>query len=437
MTRETIINLIEKGNHFCIAPWVHLHVTGLGNMNLCCSARVNGRGYGSLNENSFQELWQGENIRNFRLKLLADQADPRCAQCYHQAKMGLWNLRTDFNNLYGHKYLDWVVNTDSEGFAPDAKPVDWDIRFSNICNLKCRSCGYYSSSRWFYEGKILGRWKFTNDNKAIIKLADATKLLNDLGQYFSYLDRIRFAGGEPLLMEENYHLLKMIDRINKHDVELSYITNLTRLSLKGIDIIPYWKKFKKINVAISLDGLGARGEYLRKGLKWEQVLKNWNHLKTECPHIRTYINFTVSAYNIWHLPDFHRWMVEEKYISADEIILIFLVEPFCYKVKILPPDMKKLVIEKLHSHIQWLRTQTPFCGDDRLESNERFLQWTDCIQYLNDQDWSHRIPIFVKETRKFDELRHESCLEVFPELEPVFRYYEHMPHSSGKFNSLS
>ncbi|NLW46105.1 MAG: twitch domain-containing radical SAM protein [Firmicutes bacterium] len=428
-SRELIKELIEKGKHFCVAPWVHLHVTSLGNMNLCCSARVNGKGYGSLNENCFQELWQGEIIRNFRLKLLADEADPRCAQCYQQAKLGLWNLRTEINNLYAYKYLDWVVDTDSEGFSPNAKPVDWDIRFSNICNLKCRSCGYYSSSRWFYEGKVLGRWKFTDSNKAIIKITDSAKLLNDLGPYFSYVDRIQFAGGEPLLMEENYHLLQILDGLNKHDVELSYITNLTKLALKNYDIISFWKKFTKLRIAISLDGLGARCEYLRKGLKWDQVLENWSRLKLECPHSRIHINYTVSAYNIWHLPDFHRWMVEEKYISADEIVLIFLVEPFCYKIKILPPEMKKQVIAKFQNHIQWLKGQTPFYGDDRLESNGRFLQWFDCLQYLNDQDWSHRIPIFVNETRKFDELRHESCVEVFPELEPLFHCYGKMSRS--------
>jgi sulfatase maturation enzyme AslB (radical SAM superfamily) len=419
--------LIECGEHFCIMPWTHLHVTTLGNMNLCCVASEESQtaGYGNLNEHSFMELWQGEDIRKLRLRFLNDEADPRCAGCYEQARLGRWNLRSIMNDLYARKYREWVAGTDVSGCAPDAKPIYWDIRFSNVCNLRCRSCYHGSSSSWFEEAKTLGFCDVHPEKAvgAITGVTDPEGLLRELEPYLPFLERIHFAGGEPLLMAENYRILEKLKALGKYDLELFYTTNLKQLRYQHYDILSIWPKFQKLVIAVSLDGLGPKCEYLRKGLRWPEALANLNAIKQQCPDAYVYVNYTVSAFNVLHLADFHREMVENQWFSPEQIQLIFLATPYYYNMKILPLEMKKKASAGLQEHIQWLRRQKSKPVNDPVGMLKyRFFstQWQCCIDYLNEDDWTNRIPEFVKYTDALDGLRHENCRAVFPELEPIY-----------------
>lgn len=92
-----------------------------------------------------------------------------------------------------------------------------------------------------------------------------------------------------------------------------------------------------------------------------------------------------------------------------------------YSVKILPMELKQQSTEKLLKHIAWLLQQTP-CKE-RTESEPQTLpfiqQWYACINYMNSEDWTCFLPNFIFFTNYLDEIRNETCLEIFPELEPL------------------
>lgn len=278
----------------------------------CCVSTS--KGYGNVNTESFKCLWQGEEMRRFRLKMLNDEAEETCSICYENEMANGFSLRKNTNFHYD-KYIDWVVNTDNTGYALEAKPIYWDIRFSNICNLKCRTCSPISSSSWYNESR--GNSLFSHDElKQQMDFSYAGKLLTSLVEYLPDVVEIYCAGGEPLLMSENLTILKKLKALEKYDLQLVYNTNLTQVHRK-IEFIQYWKSFKSLKFLISLDGSHQRGEYLRKGIIWDDILHNLLFLKDECPHGEIQINFTVSVFNILHLPDFHKEMLEKKYIEAD------------------------------------------------------------------------------------------------------------------------
>jgi organic radical activating enzyme len=418
VAKEKIEYLITQGKHFCIAPWVHLHVTCLGYMCSCCMD-IKGPfsiGFGNLNNKSFHSLWQGEAIRNFRLTLLNDEAVSRCALCYNQEQNGSISFRQELNALY-KKHLAWIITTDETGFAPDARPIEWDIRFSNLCNLKCRTCSCSSSSSWAKEDKKVLNTIAEKSGKGIIGLTNPSLLLDELNIFTPFLEKVIFAGGEPLLINENYQIVKRIDALRRDDIKLYYITNMTKLQYNNHNIIELWKKIKHITVAVSLDGIGAKCEYLRKGLKWNKVLTNLVKIKNECPNVKLLINFTASAFNIMHVTDFHREMIEKGYITADAINLILLNTPIYYNMKILPGEMKKQATEKIKEHITWLKRQSSSIGEEILSVDKQFEA---CMHYLNGGDLSDQIPRFVRNTVRLDEYRKEKCLEIFPELSPLF-----------------
>ena len=47
---------------------------------------------------------------------------------------------------------------------------------------------------------------------------DKDDMWNQMQEHIPYLDQIYFAGGEPLIMEEHYNVLKELVRLKRFDV---------------------------------------------------------------------------------------------------------------------------------------------------------------------------------------------------------------------------
>jgi hypothetical protein len=96
---------------------------------------------------------------------------------------------------------------------------------------------------------------------------DKDDMWNQMQEHIPYLEQIYFAGGEPLIMEEHYNVLKELVRLKRFDVRLQYNTNFSRLNLKDENVLDYWKLFNNVSIGASLDAMGPRAEYIRKGTK--------------------------------------------------------------------------------------------------------------------------------------------------------------------------
>ena len=251
-------------------------------------------------------------------------------------------------------------------------------------------------------------------------IKDTAMLLKDLKQYYPYLQELYFAGGEPLLYKENLDILYELDKLRCYDVQLIYNTNFTQLN-KNKDFMKLWKKFNRLTIWISVDGSGKKGEYLRKGLKWEDISDNLNVLNKECPNADISIRFTVSVFNILHLPDFHKEIIE-RYLKADKIYFNIVDIPNYYSVKIFPKELKEQVNEKIKNHIIWLKQQEPFNQGNNILIYKFYLdRWNAILKYMNSEDWTHLIPQFIEVTNKLDNLRNENFIDIFPELESLYK----------------
>ena len=396
-------------------PWVHLHVTQNGTVAPCCQAPWEPEhGFGDINQQPFEEIWNGEPMKAFRAKLMKDQPDYRCRKCYAMEKDGVKSMRQTTNERYAHK-LDWVNTTDETGYAPDAKPVYWDIRYSNLCNLRCRICGPWSSSKWFKEARQLGM--ATGEKALTQSIENFDSFLGQMKKYLPYVEELHFAGGEPLLMEEHYKILKMLDEEKNYDVILFYNTNLSTLYFEGHSLPELWKNFRNVRLFASLDGSHKRGEFQRKDQRWEDVVNNRKLLRDVCPDITFMISPTVNVYNIWHLPYFHKEWVELGLLDVKDIRVNVLEQPVEYNVQILPPSFKKEITEKYRRHLEWMRS-APTNNEQARAIMAQELE--NAIQFMNAKDLSEHIQDFVKLTERLDEMRDESTLEVFPELKRIW-----------------
>ena len=406
---------MDESKAFCMLPWVHLYVSQFGTVAPCCVTPWDeDQSLGNVNRQSIDEIWNGPEMRLLRKKMLKDQKDKRCWQCYENESNGLKSHRQIANFCYDDK-LDWVASTKSNGFAPDSKPIYWDIRISNLCNFKCRICGHYASSKWFEDAKAIDQTSFSN--RLEYSMDDFDDVLGQLEKYVVDVEEVYFAGGEPVIMEEHYRILDMLIAHERFDVKLRYSTNFSETSFKGRDIFQDWKKFKDVNLHASLDGTNKRGELQRSGQNWKKAVENRERLLRECPHVDFLITSTLSVFNVFHLPDFHREWVDKHLIYVDDFLPHTLIHPGIYNIKMLPAETKKKVMVKYHEHLAWLRT---FSVENHVKLDFVINEFENCLTHMNSEDTSHLIPEFREMTAKLDGLRNEDTKEVFPELASLF-----------------
>jgi len=400
--------LLLDSNTFCMMPWLHLHAFPDGRAYPCCFG-LDQYPVGNLNKNSMEEVFNGKDMREMRLNMLSNTPSRQCGKCYDQEKSGFFSLRLSSNKHFGHN-IGMIDNTQSDGSA-DFVIKYWDIRFSNLCNFACRSCGTWFSSNWYEDHKKL-TGKPPEHSKIMRVGRTADDIWNQMLAQFDHVEQFYFAGGEPLIMEEHYKILKELDRRKMYHVRLIYNTNFSKLTFKDMDVLELWNKFDSVSVGASLDAMGPRAEFMRKGTVWLDIEANRRRMQEVCPKVDFYISATVGLINALHVADFHRTWSEQGYIKPQDFNFNLLQFPFWQRIDLLPESMKQQVKEKYESHIAWLKPQ-----DHLTRATKGFQSGLD---YMMRRDNFKNIEEFKSGMKKIDDIRNENILETFPELARLY-----------------
>ena len=367
----------------------------------CCHAEMGVGQVGNCRTNTLEEIWHDRPMVNLRNDMLSETKNPACDRCYEQEESGFFSGRRSANKHHGHH----VGRVNDEKF----EMTYWDIRFSNLCNLKCRSCGHIFSSQWYQDQAKLagGDWK---DRNTVLNYAGRTEtdMWEQLLTHIDYVEQIYFAGGEPLLMEEHYHILDELVRRRRFDVRLIYNTNFTHTDLKGQSVFEYWRQFHSVAVGASLDAMGPRAEYIRKGTDWKTVESNRAEMIRTCPDVDFYISPTLSIMNADHLPDFHRTWVERGLIRPQDLNVNILQDPVYYRIDIAPMEYKQQLKEKYIKHIDWLKDY-----DHLGRATQGFKS---AVNFMFATDNTQLIDTFWRKTNELDDIRNERILDIIPEL---------------------
>jgi hypothetical protein len=402
--------LLSESKNFCIYPWIHMHAWPTGEAYPCCHATPSPT-YGNTRQDTLSDVWNGTRMRQLRQDMLSNTPNETCRKCHEQEDSGFFSGRQSANKHHGH-HINRVHRTEPDGTFNEFEMTYWDIRFSNLCNLSCRSCGHIFSSSWYQDQAKLagGDWKQKNP---VLNYAGRTEtdMWEQLIPHLDYVEQIYFAGGEPLLMEEHYHILDELVKRKRFDVRLIYNTNFTHTDLKGNSVFEYWKQFDSVAVGASLDASGARGEYIRKGTDWAVVEQNRRDMLAICPGVDFYISPTLSIMNALHLPDFHRDWAEKGLLRPQDLNVNILQDPVQYRLDIATPEYKQQIKQKFEEHLEWIRPQ------DSL--SRATVGFESAINYMMSTDNTHLIPKFWSTTEQLDKIRKENILEIIPELKAL------------------
>lgn len=405
---------LTKSETFCMLPWIHMHAFPDGRAYPCCLSDY-WHPVGDLRKHTMEEVWNQDAYKTMRKNMLENKSCKECVKCYEQEKHGAFSMRNDSNRNYGH-LINEINQTELDGTHPEFKIRYWDVRFSNLCNFSCRSCGPIFSSNWYndhvklYNRKpdVLGR----EMSRVEYTAGDEDAMLEQMLPHIPYLEQVYFAGGEPLIMKEHYFMLEKLIEHEKTEVRIQYNTNFSELRYKDKHVFDYWKKFKNVSVGASLDASGARGELIRKGTNWAQVEKNRDRMLKEVPHVDFYVSATVSIMNVLHVLAFHREWVKMGFIDAKDFNINICQSPDWYRIDILPEKFKnEVVLPAYEEHIAWLEPQDTL---KRATTGFKSL-----ISLMKSNNSSDKWQLFVDQTKKLDEVRNENFWNVFPELNGI------------------
>ncbi len=380
----------------CFLPWVHLYVDTRGNVKSCCNANVV---YGNIREQTIREIWFGEKVQKFRELNLNGVKDRRCGHCWKREAVGKVSLRQESQDRF---HIQQELN-----FEPQV-PISFDLRFSNLCNLKCRTCWHGASSSWFSDAKVLGN---NSGSKAVISATENVDLVGAIFKLDVDPEEFYFGGGEPLMMQEHYQILETLISKKLTNVRLRYNTNLTRLKLGQWNVLELWSQFSDVHVDISIDALFKQGEYIRDGLRWNDFIENFKVLVDN--NMRVRIAPTISVLNALELPSLHRYFVSNNFIGINDIQLNVLDRPNFYNIKSLPNELKKRFKSNIEQHVEWVKSVG---GEDAL-----IKEFESTAEYALAHDWSDQQENFKRYNQILDNVRDQHGPSLMPHLSGLWK----------------
>jgi MoaA/NifB/PqqE/SkfB family radical SAM enzyme len=395
-------------NQFCVLPWVSIEASPIGTVRPCCLAEDeilddNGNKFNLASAN-FADIQNSQHMRQLRQEFVDGQQSKTCRKCWNEETAGRTSKR--MHTLDRLKHM-----VDDQPWTTDAKPLLFlDLKLGNICNLKCRICGSWSSSTFaveeiahdqsldrknsfHYQMLKQGRWPREN-----------TVFWEQIANNIDQLRYIEFTGGEPFMIQEHFDMLQRLVKLGvAHRIEIHYNTNGTQYPEGAIDI---WRHFRLVEIAFSIDDVDERFEYQRSGAEWTNIIQNlklFKDMRSRHNNIQLQACCTVNVFNVMYLETVATWLAQQNF---DFIYWNMLHEAKHFSIGSLPEDVKFVVTNRL---------RTAKIPQDYRKEFERI------VDFMN-QGHSLDGTQLKDEIRRVDQRRQENFGLVFPELARVLNY---------------
>ena len=347
----------SEHHKICVYPWSHININPQGDVWPCCHQRRTPNVLGNVKHQDVDEIFNGEKIRKLRLDMLNGVLpEDTCGKCIAFEKLNLHSPRHFANNqAWAKEVLDNIPNTKADGTVDDYKIKYWDLRWSNICNMNCVMCDPEWSSLWTQDIKN----KLSHFTEQTIKEDEMLRIWQNrieevpgkirtvphkefVDKHINDVEHIYFAGGEPLIMDEHWYILRKLVENKRFDVKIKYNTNMLKIDYKGETAIDYWKQFpfEKVSIEGSIDETGPRAEWIRTGTIWSKVEENIRQVRQA--GLNFSCNTSVGGYNVIRLPE----LLEELYQMTETKVNLNLVQNEWCCIQIIPDKIKQDIIRR-------------------------------------------------------------------------------------------
>ena len=321
-TNREVLQAYEKRGlpqKFCTVPFTTLLLEPDGLVGAC---RQKGCEFpmGSLKDNSIDEIWNGEKIRQWRREFL--EGNPKI--CATEVRHYQCHSCPDYNYL--------LSELDVSEFQ-SVKPSRIAFNLNGKCNLECQMCHVWQKPNGFY---------------------DNPEFWNKLPELTSNLKEVELLSGEPFIQKDTYKLINEISML-RPDCQWIITTNanwkLTNFVKEKLD------KIKIRNLIVSLDSLVSENyRKIRKKGDLQLALSTLDDLIAydkdrisrglSSLHIK--VNFLIQKDNWYELGSFQDFKAEK----GVEIFRTFLYEPSEHSLLSLPENERIKILDYFRTHLK-------------------------------------------------------------------------------------
>jgi organic radical activating enzyme len=394
-------------DQFCVLPWISLEASPIGTVRPCCLAddeiQDNTGKKFELATADFADIQNSNHMRSLREEFLAGQRPETCRKCWNEEDAGRTSKRMHTLDRLKHS-LDDIWNT-------DAKPLMFlDLKLGNICNLKCRICGSWSSSQFAGE-EISFTPRAEQKSSLAYQMLRAGAWPKENEHFWQQIDSviadiryIEFTGGEPFMIDQHFDMLQhIVDRGIAGQVEIHYNTNGTLFPDRGPDI---WKHFKTVEIAFSVDDIGTRFEYQRSNASWGTVKDNINRfriMRESMPNLQLQCCTTVNVFNVRYLDEVALWIALQDF---DFVYWNMMHDAWYFSISRLPDTAKQHITDHLSG----------------CDVPEQFrTEFGRIIDFMNHGDSSDGEET-LQHIRQLDQRRHQDLKKTAPDLAEILGY---------------
>lgn len=347
---------------------------------------------GNVNTQDIKDIWNGEKYKHLRQQMIDGIEPKECSGCFNtERRFGIPEASKRYRESTAWtKYWSRTDNAEAEFTIPYV-----DLRYSNVCNFKCRSCGPEASHVIAVEVK-------KTPQILRFKLDSVSSMLDD---NIHFLEEVYFIGGEPLLMDEHYDLLDKLIAAGNKDVKIRYNSNISKLEFRHINVVDKWAHFKNVNVNASIDHYGEKLEYVRNGSNWQETLANIKTLQS-LPNVTLKVHCLLSVFNVLDITDIIQTFFDLG-IDNDHFVLSFLDYPRYYCIKSLHPDLKVTAQERIQTFLK---------DNDKVHGILRMALEHVARSIFDEDKWNTDKVEFKQVTARLDAIRGENFLNTFPGL---------------------
>jgi len=395
---------------FCVLPWVSLETSPIGTVRPCCLADDeivdNAGNKFQLLTSTFTDIQSSNHMQSLRQEFLEGQRPKTCRRCWAVEDAGGTSKRMHTLDRLKHMGI-------TPTWTADAKPLMFlDLKLGNICNLKCRICGSWSSSQFATEElKFVAGDKKQSFHYEMLKAGawprENSQFWTELNNSLTHIRYLEFTGGEPFMIQEHFDLLQtLVDQGVSDQIEIHYNTNGTQYPEHAESI---WRYFKHVEIAFSIDDVGHRFEYQRTNAVWAEVCVNieqFRQMRARNTNISLQVCCTVNVFNVLYLADVVAWIDQQNF---DYVYWNMLHDAPWLSIAHLPQDVKIQIAKHL---------DTQEFSEEYQDEIKKICEFMGMGESIVDLE-------LLKNIQQLDARRNQSLKATQPELWKILNQSEH------------
>ena len=329
---------------FCVLPWIHSCVRPDETIKPCCRFQnhdqkglditlddVAEKGDSAMNNDIFNDI---------RQKMLNGEPVEGCVKCYQEEenKESLKpSMRLFLNQRFGSS-----INSNIDNKFQQIHYIEMSL--DNICNLECRMCNSFFSTKLQKRDKYLQHYH-SNQNTVHKKQEPNWEKYNSSD--LSKLEYVKILGGEVFRTPNFEPFLDWLDsKTGLENIVVELSTNGT--ALPSGSLLDKMLRLKQINSNLSLDATHDVNDYQRQGSNWNTVLENGNKL-SELFREQVYYPSIHTTQSIFTVPFFSQTLKDFEKLGW-KYTVDFVYKPDEYNIQFAPPEVKQWLLESNKDH---------------------------------------------------------------------------------------